>query len=88
MRKLVSESLSGIVDDARPCASSGDAAFPQEQRVEELARAAASAAAARRDRFLAEVALADDLALRGRRRHFDRPLAEHALRGCSTTRCP
>ena len=49
MRKLVSESLSGTSTVARPCASSATRAFHSEQRVEQLARAGAAAAAAGRD---------------------------------------
>src|SRR5687768_13591937 len=52
---------------------------PQQQRIEKLARTAATSAAARRDRFLAEVALADDETLRGRGEHFGRALAEHRV---------
>src|SRR6185369_14502914 len=53
--------------------------FPQEQRVEELARLAAAASAARRDGFAAIVAAADDLALRGARFDAPRAILEHRI---------
>ena len=54
-----------------------DARVPHQQRVEQLARVLAAAAAACRHRLLAEVALADHLRLRGRRFDFDRPPLHH-----------
>ena len=79
MRKLVSESLSGTSTDRAALRVERNASLPQEQRVEQLARAGAPAAAARRLRLPAEVALADDLALRGGGEHLDRPLAQHRV---------
>ena len=60
----------GVDDDVR---------LPDQQGVEQLARRAAAAAAARGDRLPAVVAPADDLALRGAGLHAPGALADHRL---------
>ena len=61
------------------CVVERHAHFPGQQRIEEFARRTASAAASRGNRLAPEVALADDLHLRGRRGDLLAPAPHHGV---------